>query len=157
MLLYLVQHGEAKREDEDPARGLTEKGGKDVKKVAQFLQNRNLLLSKIYHSNKNRARETARIFAEHLKPAQGVFEDGNLAPMDEPETWANRIAGINADIMLVGHLPFMARLAGLLMCSEKEKAIVDFKMGSIVCLTRSDDKRWSLEWMIVPEILGNVC
>jgi phosphohistidine phosphatase SixA len=26
MYLYLVQHGEAKREEEDPARGLTKKG-----------------------------------------------------------------------------------------------------------------------------------
>jgi phosphohistidine phosphatase len=42
MYLYLVQHGEAKREDEDPARGLTEKGTKDVHQVAQFLQNKRL-------------------------------------------------------------------------------------------------------------------
>lgn len=86
MLLYLVQHGEAKREDEDPARGLTEKGAKDVKKVAQLLQNKILSLSHVFHSNKTRAIETARIFAEHLTPAQGVSEAGNLAPWTIPES-----------------------------------------------------------------------
>ena len=30
MFLYLVQHGEAKREEEDPLRGLTEKGTRAV-------------------------------------------------------------------------------------------------------------------------------
>ena len=156
MLLYLVQHGEAKRGEEDSARGLTEKGAKDVEKVAQFLQNKILSLGQVFHSNKTRAVETARILAGHLKPAQGVSEAGNLAPMDDPEIWANRIAGMDANIMLVGHLPYMARLAGQLLCIEKEKPLIDFKMGGIVCMMRSNDGQWSLEWMIVPEILASV-
>jgi len=156
MFLYLVQHGEAKREDEDPARGLTEKGAKDVIKIAQFLQNKIPSLSRIFHSSKTRAVETARILADQLKPALGVSEAGNLAPMDDPGIWANRLAGTNADIMLVGHLPFMARLAGLLLCNERDKPFIDFKMGGMVCLMRSDDGRWSLEWMMVPEMLGSI-
>lgn len=35
MYLYLVQHGEAKGEAEDPERGLTGKGVEDVDRVAQ--------------------------------------------------------------------------------------------------------------------------
>jgi len=31
---------------------------------------------------------------------------------------------------------------------------VDFKMGGIVCLRRFDDGRWAIEWMIVPEMVG---
>ncbi len=156
MLLYLVQHGEAKREDEDPARGLTEKGAQEVKKVAQLLQNGDLSVSKVFHSDKTRAIQTARIFADYLKPAGGVSEGGNLAPLDDPEIWMDRLAGMDADTMLVGHLPFMARLAGLLLCGEKEKPFIDFRTGGIVCLTRSDDGLWHLKWMIVPEILGEV-
>ena len=30
MFLYLVQHGDAKREEEDPARPLSEKGLRDI-------------------------------------------------------------------------------------------------------------------------------
>ena len=36
MVLYLVQHGEAEREEINPARPLTGKGRDDVRKVALF-------------------------------------------------------------------------------------------------------------------------
>ena len=154
MLLYLVRHGEAKREEEDPAQGLTQKGKADVCRMAEFLHNINVSPSRILHSNKTRARETAVIFAGHLKPVHGITEAKDLAPLDDPGIWANRIAGMNEDVMLVGHLPFLARLAGLLLCSEKEQPPIDFKPSGIICITRSDDRRWFLEWMIVPEIVG---
>ena len=154
MLLYLVQHGDAKREDEDPERGLTEKGMADVSKAAQFLKNKNLSPRKVFHSNKTRAAQTGQIFADYLKPAQGVSEAGNLTPLDDPKIWADRIEGMQEDIMLVGHLPFMAKLANLLLCSEKEVPLIDFKMGGVICLDQSEDGRWTLEWMIIPEIVG---
>lgn len=37
MHLYLIQHGDAKSEQEDPARPLSDKGRRDVEKVAGFL------------------------------------------------------------------------------------------------------------------------
>lgn len=153
MFLYLVQHGDAKREDEDPERRLTEKGMADVGKAAQFLKNKNLSPSKVFHSNKTRAAQTGKIFADYLKPAQGVSEAGNLTPMDDPKIWADRIEGMQEDIMLVGHLPFMAKLANLLLCSEREKPLIDFKMGGVVCLARSEDTRWIVEWIITPEMI----
>jgi phosphohistidine phosphatase len=154
MFLYLVQHGEAKKENEDPARGLTEKGTADVRKTARFLQNKNLSLSRVFHSNKTRAIQTARIFADHLNPTKGVSEAENLSPQDDPEIWARRIAGMQEDIMLVGHLPYLAKLAGFLLCGDQGKTIIEFKMGGVVRLKRSDEGRWSLEWMVVPELLG---
>jgi phosphohistidine phosphatase len=153
MFLYLVQHGEAKREDEDPTRGLTEKGAADVRKTALFLQSKNLSLIRVFHSNKTRAMQTARIFADYLKPRAGLSESLDLAPLDDPEIWSKRIAGMQEDIMLIGHLPFMARLAGLLLCNDKEKPLIGFKMGGVVCLSRSEDGHWAVEWMIVPEIV----
>ncbi|MBI5025937.1 MAG: hypothetical protein HZC12_04245 [Nitrospirae bacterium] len=45
------------------------------------------------------------------------------------------------------------RLASLLLCGDKEKNIVDFKMGGIVCIKRFEDGHWSLEWMIIPEVI----
>ena len=38
MRIYLVQHGEAKSEEEDPRRTLTDKGIGEVQKVAEFLR-----------------------------------------------------------------------------------------------------------------------
>jgi phosphohistidine phosphatase len=153
MFLYLVQHGEAKREEEDPARGLTEKGVEDVHKVALFTQKMNLRVRQIFHSGKTRASQTAQIFADHLKPEKGISQTDNLAPMDDPGAWAKRITGMNEDLMLVGHLPVMAKLTGLLLSGDKEKTCVDFKMGGIICLKRFDDGRWAVEWMVVPEMM----
>jgi phosphohistidine phosphatase len=149
-----VQHGEAKREEEDPARGLTEKGIQDARNVSAYAQKLNVKASRIYHSSKTRAMQTAQILADHLNPEKGMSETDSLAPMDDPALWAKRIAGMNEDIMLVGHLPYLAKLAGLLLCGDKEKMFIDFKMGGIVCLKRFDDGRWAVGWMIVPEILS---
>ena len=152
MFLYLVQHGEAKREEEDPERGLTGKGDLDVRKVAAYVKKMNLSVGRIFHSGKTRAMQTAQIFADYLKAEEGASETGSLAPMDDPAIWAKRISEMQENTMLVGHLPHMVKLAGLLLCGDKEKMFIDFKMGSVVCLTRFDDDRWAMEWMLVPEI-----
>jgi len=132
MFLYLVQHGKAKREEEDPARGLTAKGVQDVREVAAYAREMNLRISRIFHSGKTRAIQTAQIFADYLKPEKGGFETGSLAPMDDPTIWAKRISVMQENTMLVGHHPHMVKLAGLLLCGDKEKMFIDFKMGWIV-------------------------
>ncbi len=55
VFLYLVQHGEARKEEEDPARGLTDKGLRDVRKVAAYVQNTGLRVNQVFHSGKTRA------------------------------------------------------------------------------------------------------
>jgi phosphohistidine phosphatase len=151
MFLYLVQHGEAKG-GRYPQRGLTDKGFKDVAGT-RFIETL-FTVSAIHHSGKTRALQTAQVLADYLKPEKERSAADALAPKDDPALWAGRIAGMNEEVMLVGHLPHLARLTGLLLCGDKEKAPVDFKMGGIVCLKRFDDGRWALEWMIVPEMVG---
>ncbi len=153
MLLYLVQHGEAKREEEDPQRGLTQKGIEDVKKTFAYGGGMDLSAVRIFHSGKTRALETARILSDMLRPRKGLSEADGLAPLDDPKRWVERISRTTEDIVLVGHLPHLAKLASALLCNDKEKNIVDFKMGSVVCLKRFEDGRWAVEWMIVPELI----
>ena len=53
MAVYLVRHAEAKHEDEDPARPLSEAGWEEARKVASFLsQVRGLRAQRILHSDK---------------------------------------------------------------------------------------------------------
>ncbi len=154
MLLYLVQHAEAKKEEEDPERGLTDQGFKDIARSAIFAQKLGVKVSSIHHSGKKRAMQTAQMMADHLKPEKGIVQTDGLAPMDDPVVWAKRLDGMNEDAMLVGHLPYMAKLAGLLLAGDKEKMFVDFRMAGIACLKRLDDGKWVLEWMLVPEMTG---
>lgn len=155
MLLYLIQHAEAKREDEDPQRGLTEKGFADIERIATFTEKAGIKVNQIFHSGKTRALQTAEVLANHLKPEKGISQSDGLSPMDDPFLWFKRIMDMDEDIMLVGHLPHLGRLADLLLYGDTDKGIIDFKMGCMVCLKRFDDGHWAMEWMIIPEVVKN--
>ena len=77
MKLYLVRHGEAKDEREDPERHLTEKGLRDVKRLAAYVvsEHMNIKVDRIVHSGKTRALETAEVMAEYLHPAIIYFSN----------------------------------------------------------------------------------
>jgi phosphohistidine phosphatase len=153
MFLYLVQHAEAKRAEEDPARDLTEKGRLDIESVSHLLQRLNVQVRQIFHSGKTRAQSTAKVMAKHLKPPAGVSEAPGLAPLADPEIWAGRIGNLDEDIMLVGHLPHLGRLAALLVSGDKDKSVINFQMGSAVRLRRLAAGQWAVDWMVIPEII----
>lgn len=73
MFLYLVQHAEAKREEEDPSRPLSEKGLEEIKKVALYAERLNIKVSQIFHSGKRRALQTAEVLAQHLRIERGIY------------------------------------------------------------------------------------
>jgi phosphohistidine phosphatase len=153
MFLYLVQHADARKEEEDPYRSLSEKGIQDITRIASYIWQLNLKVLRIFHSSKLRARQTAEILFEYLKPRKGLSEVDGLSPLDNPDIWAARLLDIQDDAILVGHLPHLARLASLLLCGNSEKNIVIFRMAGVVCLKRDDAGVWSLQWMLTPEIV----
>jgi phosphohistidine phosphatase len=153
MILYLVQHAEAKREEEDPSRDLTAKGRLDIESMAHYLKRLNLQVNRIVHSGKTRALSTAAILARHLGPPAGLSEAPGLAPLDDPEIWAGRLAALDEDILLVGHLPHLGRLAAFLMSGDKERSVINFQMGGALRLQRMAAGQWAVDWMIVPEVI----
>jgi phosphohistidine phosphatase len=54
-------------------------------------------------------------------------------------------------MMLVGHLPFMERLAGQLLTGDAEQPVIDFTNAGIVCLEKQDE-RWQAIWILTPDI-----
>ena len=153
MFLYLVQHAEAKREEEDPARDLTPKGCIDIEDVAHQLKRLNVQVSRIFHSGKTRAKSTASVLARHIRPRAGVSEAPGLASLDDPEIWAGRLATMDEDILLVGHLPHLSRLAAILVSGDKERTVINFRWAGVVRLRRMEPGQWAVDWMIVPEII----
>ncbi len=153
MNLYLVQHGEAKSEEEDPSRPLSGKGSCEVRKVVSFLSaSGGIRIESIFQSGKLRAAQTAEILEEYLRPPKGISQKDGLAPMDDPAVWAKRLETETTDILLVGHLPHLARLAALLLCGMPDRRVVNFHMGGMVCLKKTEGI-WSLDWLIIPEII----
>ena len=153
MFLYLVQHGDAKKEEEDPSRPLSVRGIEDVKKITSFLSRLDIPIDEVLHSGKLRARQTAEIIADSLNITKGVSETEGLAPLNEPILWAEKLKTKTHSLMLVGHLPHLGKLSSFLLSGNKEKSIIAFKMGGVVCMKRDDSGTWTLQWMITPEIV----
>ena len=149
--LYLIQHGEAKSEAEDPERSLTAQGEEEVRGVARVAKRLDIRPSKVYHSGKRRAQQTAEIIANALKlpieSAQG------LNPLDDARSWAERISEEAKDLMIVGHLPFLGKLTSLLLCNNENARLVLFRYGAIVCLDQKEDRGWAVHWILTPEMV----
>lgn len=153
MKVYLVQHGEAKSEEEDPARPLTDMGREEVKRVADFLKRIGVKVSRIIHSGKLRASQTASIIGEALDISEKLEQGDSLEPLADPGVWAERLGRLEEDVMLVGHLPHLSRLASLPLTESAEREPVRFRKAGVVCLERTE-KGWSLLWAIRPELIG---
>jgi phosphohistidine phosphatase len=154
MKLYLVQHGEAKSELEDPERSLTANGEKAVARVAKAAKKMDIRPAKIFHSGKTRARQTAGIIGSGLQvPDQAIEAIEGLKPNDDVYPWVEKILQEKKDIMLVGHLPFLQKLASLLLCGDKNARVVLFRYGCIVCLEQKEDSRWAVAWVLRPEMV----
>jgi phosphohistidine phosphatase len=151
MKLYLIQHGEAKSEAEDPDRSLTAQGEEDVRGVARAAKRLDIRPSKVYHSGKLRAQQTAEIVANALKvpmeSAQG------LNPNDDVRPWAEQISKETKDLMIVGHLPFLEKLTSLLLCGDETVRLVFFRYGAIICLKQKEDKGWAIRWILTPKMV----
>lgn len=151
MQVYLVQHGDAKPETEDPARPLSDRGREEVKRVARHAAALGLQVAEIRHSGKLRARQTAEIFAATLAPSHGIQEMAGLAPGDAPGKAGGEIESTREPLMLVGHLPHLRRLASQLLVGEPEREIIQFRNGAIICLVKSEGG-WLLQWILTPEL-----
>ena len=62
------------------------------------------------------------------------------------------VASSSAGTMLVGHLPFMARLAGRLVTGDEQLHVADFVPGTVLCLEPAAGDRWCVAWMVRPEL-----
>ena len=154
MKLYLVQHAKAASKDIDPQRPLTEEGRRDIQKVAAFIKPLNLSVDYLWHSGKNRAQQTAEILADVVEVKKEMAAHDGLAPNDDVSTLKDEIISSWKDVIIVGHLPFLPKLASLLLTGSESSNIVTFRNGGIVCLDYSDDNQWQLNWMIIPELLA---
>jgi phosphohistidine phosphatase len=153
MRLYLVQHGEAISKDADPERSLTENGRRDVERMAAFLKRAGVSVSRVIHSGKLRAQQTAKILAEAVAEVKELDTTDMIGPNSPPGPFAQEVNELATDTMVVGHLPFMAHMVSHLAVGIAEQLVVSYRPGSVVCLERSDEGGWVVAWMVRPELL----
>ena len=154
MKLYLVQHAKAASKEVDPDRPLTSEGRRDMQKVAVFIKPLNLAVDSLWHSGKTRALQTAEILATVITIENEMAVHDGLAPNDNVQVIKDSIVSVGRDMMIVGHLPFMSKLASLLLTGSESSGTVAFRQGGVVCLSCENDDQWQIDWMITPELLG---
>lgn len=152
MKLYLVRHGDALSKQMDPERSLSPSGQQEVSRVARVLAGAGIKVSEVRHSGKRRAAQTAQILSAALDAGEPVEQTG-LKPSDPVAPIISQLAEHQGDLMLVGHLPFMAEAAAALLGPRSAELQVDFEAGGVVCLQREIGGSWVLQWMLIPSLL----
>ena len=152
MRVYLARHGRAMEKEVDPERSLRPDGLAEVERVARFLANARLDIPQCWHSGKARARQTAEILVKHIAPGAPVEAHEGLAPNDPVKPVAAELRRRNEDLLIAGHLPFLAKLASLLVAGDSEADLLTLPSGAVLCLERIDAGAWTMAWFVTPEL-----
>ncbi len=89
--------------------------------------------------------------------AQTVAVPG-MAPNDDVRHVASALETMQQSVMLIGHLPFLSRLASVLLVGDAERTLLRFRMGGVVCLATDSSGAgetaggWLVAWMLTPEL-----
>ena len=145
---YLVRHGEALSAHIDAQRPLSARGREQVTELAQLAVCRQVQVAEIRHSGILRARQTAEILAQRLTPSPGVRQSNGLLPDDDPEIGKAELDAVDQSIMLVGHLPYMNRLAALLV-ERAAPSTIEFTPATMLCCSKVG-ALWQIEWRMAP-------
>jgi phosphohistidine phosphatase len=153
MDLFLMQHGEALAETDDPARPLSGAGRAAVERVAGRAQAAGVRVDRCLHSGKLRAEQTAMVLGGAV--GARIEARSGLAPNDPVVPVAQWLRGSVEDpsIALVGHLPFLDRLASLLIGDDENAHVIEFQMGGLVKLVpKQQGAGFAVAWALTPEI-----
>lgn len=148
MKLYLIQHGLALPKEKNPERPLSTQGEAQTQRAAEYLKSRSIKVDAIWHSKKPRAIQTAEIIAEAIAYGKIQARD-DLNPKDSLKKLPEEISASKMDIMIIGHLPHLQKLAGLLLTGSEESDIIAFRNSGVLSLDY--DEKWQIDWLVSPE------
>jgi len=153
--IYLIQHAESVSEKEDPQRPLSDEGKVTMEKVGSLAARLGINPDMIYHSGKLRAKQTAEALAQHLQLSDKVRERPGLAPLDQVSPTADWLekeaASGTRSLAIVAHLPFLEKLASLLVAGNEENGVVAFQHGAIVKLV-SAGRKYAVQLVISKQL-----
>jgi phosphohistidine phosphatase len=148
----VVQHGKSLPKTEDPEKGLSTEGKMETERIAGVARGYGVKVSRIVHSGKKRARETAEVLASQLSPADGLASRIGMNPLDDVRTFAASLA-LDKNVMLVGHLPFLERLVGLLVCGDPDQTVFKLQNSGMLCLDRVPEvTNPVIRWALMPSV-----
>ena len=142
-MLFLVHHADAVDVTVDPQRPLSSAGRSHAERLAATARDRGAAPAAIWHSGKLRARQTAEPFLRLCNPMAEFAAVRDLQPEDPPEWIQHVVEAEVRDIMLVGHMPHIARLLALL--TARSGGTGAYPAHGLVALERRNDG-WVEAW-----------
>ena len=155
--VYLIQHAESKSKEEDHGRPLTDRGKKSVENVAGYLARLGISFDIVLHSGKLRAQHTAEILGETLMVDRVEAHTG-LDPLDPVEPimrWLSERTEMGLkSVAVVGHLPFLDKLASILVTGSESAGVVAFQYAGVVRLVpKAEGQGYRVRWVLPPELV----
>lgn len=137
MVSIIVQHGDAVSKEENPDRPLSTLGREQAQRLSRFLTAIKWMPSKIIHSGKLRAAETAEILGEGTGCTRIEVVEF-LNPKDDPGQLLKLLEANDENVLVVGHMPFVNEFAKKI-CQTGAEGFIDITNVSPVMVTRKDD------------------
>jgi phosphohistidine phosphatase len=160
--IFILRHGEAGTHvtmpSKDFERPLTQAGREDIESAATSLRKLHVGLDRIGTSPLRRAKETAEIVVSVLgenAPKLEVWEE--LRPEGGRQEAIQRLSKLrqDADVLLVGHEPFLSSFIGEII-SGSPSARITLKKGGIAkiqILSFAPRPAGELRWLLTPRHL----
>ena len=146
-MIYLVHHGQATDATVNAQRPLTTFGQGSVERLAGRLVEQGVRPVEIWHSGKLRARQTGNVLLTTCNPAAQFVMVRGLQPADPSDIVADRLAGEQREIMLIGHMPNLPRLLRRLIGRIGDKHEIEFPLYGVVALKSNDEgMTWREQW-----------
>lgn len=153
MQLLLIRHAHALDGGNDAARPLSERGRRQIRRLAQFLKRtKEFEAEEIWHSPIVRSRDSATLLRQLIGMRARLVESNGLAPHDDPTAMADRLKDFRIPLAIVGHEPHLSALASLLITGTAKPPVFVLKKCAALALAR-ERGRWVARWHVAPALL----
>ena len=154
MSVILVRHAQALADADDAVRALSPAGKEAAERLARWLVRSGAKSPvEIRHSTLVRARQTA----EHIGRAWNtpLVETPSLGPLDDVTGVARALMSETRDVVIVGHLPHLSRLAAALLVGDPRVEMIELPTTCALLMERvpASGARWWIRWVITPELI----
>ena len=161
MRLYLVHQGLTLSDKENIKEPLSDEGRISLQRSASFIARSRFAVSKVFHSNKLCAKQTAIILSQGLGAGRLVQDcpvpieaHDKVQPLHQlVEGGPNDAFGDSS--LVVSDKQFLERFLSYLMCENERCLLVNFEPGTFVALEASNTRdQWRIQWVLKPDLLG---
>ena len=153
MEIFIIRHAHAVDEAEDPARPLSKRGRKQVRRLARFFKKNDALpLPEVWHSPLARSKETAELLVKRLCAKAKLTQIDGIEGDDDLAIVAGRLKTRRTPVAIVGHEPHLSALLSLLVAGTPEPPKFVLKKSAVVALERTNGN-YAVRWQVSPELI----